>query len=287
MRQLIIASAFLLCALVPHANAQQATLDIYWIDVEGGAATLIVTPDRQSVLMDAGFNQEDERDAQRIQAAMADAGITELDYFIASHFHGDHVGGVPALAGRVPIKQFIDHGDSVEQDSERGGPAWDGYVNAAKGNRRSVVPGDELSLDGVELTFVTSNGEIPPRALEAHGPNSYCAGAFPGEEDSGENSRSVGYLLSLGEFQFLNLGDLTVNVRHELACPEYRLGVVDILQVPHHGNDIAPSAHGGGQSRRRRVEQWSSQGGQPRGVRGARGHPRSRGRLAAAPGAGH
>ena len=161
-------------------------------------------------------------------------------YFIASHFHRDHVGGVPALARRVPIKQFIDHGDSVEQDSERGGPAWDGYVNAAKGNRRSVVPGDELSLDGVELTFVTSNGEIPPRALEAHGPNSYCAGAFPGEEDSGENSRSVGYLLSLGEFQFLNLGDLTVNVQHELACPEYRLGVVDILQVPHHGNDIAP-----------------------------------------------
>ena len=78
MRQLIIASAFLLCALVPHANAQQTTLDIYWIDVEGGAATLIVTPDRQSVLMDAGFNQDDERDAQRIQAAMADAGITEL-----------------------------------------------------------------------------------------------------------------------------------------------------------------------------------------------------------------
>ena len=146
MRQLIIAIAFLLSALVPHAKAQQATLDIYWIDVEGGAATLIVTPERQSVLMDAGYDREDERDTQRIQAAMADAGITELDYFIASHFHGDHVGGVPALAGQVPIKQFIDHGDTVEQDSERHRAAWNGYLSVAKGNRRSVVPGDELSV---------------------------------------------------------------------------------------------------------------------------------------------
>ena len=238
MRHLTTVGALLISALGLDASAQQTTLDIYWIDVEGGAATLIVTPDRQSVLMDAGY--EGERDANRIQAAMEDAGVEDLDYFIASHFHQDHVGGLPDLAGRVPIKQFIDHGDSVEQGSEGGRVVWDAYLSAAKGNRRSIVPGDELSLDGVEFTFVTSNGEIPRQALGGHGPNSYCADAFPGEDDSGENSRSVGYLLSLGEFQFLNLGDLTVNVQHELACPEYLLSVVDIFQVPHHGNGVAP-----------------------------------------------
>jgi len=89
--------AFLGC----DGPAQQATLDIYWIDVEGGAATLIVTPARESVLMDAGWDRDDERDAKRIEAAMTDAGITEIDYFIASHFHGDHVGGVPASADRA------------------------------------------------------------------------------------------------------------------------------------------------------------------------------------------
>ena len=240
MRHLIIVSAFVLNAFGLQANAQQGNLDIYWIDVEGGAATLIVTPERESVLMDAGWNREDERDAKRIQAAMEDAGITDIDYFIASHFHGDHVGGLPALAGRVPIRQFVDHGDSVEQTSERGRPAWEAYLSAAEGYRRSIVPGDELSLAGVEFTFVTSDGRVPSQALQHNGPNMYCGDASPGEDDTGENARSVGYLLTLGDFEFLNLGDLTVNVQHELACPEYLLGVVDLFQVPHHGNGIAP-----------------------------------------------
>ncbi len=230
----------LLTPFGPSTQAQQATLDIYWIDVEGGAATLIVTPEQESILMDAGYNRPDERDAMRIQAAMTDARLTGIDYFIASHFHGDHVGGIPALAKRVPIKQFIDHGESVQQDQERGRVAWEGYLSAAKGKRRTVRPGDKLPLEGVELTFVTSDKEILSRPLAPQSANPYCQGALPGDDVSGENSRSVGYLMSLGDFQFLNIGDLTVNVQHALACPENRLGVVDIFQVPHHGNRIAP-----------------------------------------------
>ncbi len=123
MRQTLIVSALVLGFLNFSSSAQQATLDIYWIDVEGGAATLIVTPEREAVLMDAGWDREDARDANRIQAAMRDARIDEIDYFIASHFHGDHVGGLPALATRVPIREYIDHGDSVELDRERSIPA--------------------------------------------------------------------------------------------------------------------------------------------------------------------
>ena len=70
-------------------------------------------------------------------------------------------------------------------------------------------------------------------------PNPHCSGAPSGDDDSGENSRSLGYLLSLGKFQFLNLGDLTFNVQHKLACPKYELGSVDIFQVPRHGNAVA------------------------------------------------
>ena len=229
------------CLIGAAACAQQSeSLDIYWIDVEGGAATLVVTPAGESILMDAGWETDDERDAARIVAAMEDAGIQALDYFIASHFHGDHVSGLPALARRVPIGQFIDHGDSVEQDRERSVPPWEAYVATAGADRRTIVPGDELKLDGIDFRFVTSNRKVLNHGLTGSAPNLHCQGASPGEDLSGENSSSVGYLLSLGNFQFLNVGDLTVNIQHELVCPENLVGTVDLLQVPHHGNGVGP-----------------------------------------------
>jgi len=223
------------------ALAQGDTFDIYWIDADGGAATLIVTPQRQSVLMDAGFPRPDDSHAKRIVAAMEDAGIEGLDYFLASHFHGDHVGGAVALSKMVPIVEFIDHGDSVEQTTERGGPVWEMYLEAAEtGKRTSVGPHSILPLRGAEFTFVASDMNKLLRPLDPQGPNPYCEGANPGEEDTGENARSLGYVLTIGEFQMLNLGDLTFDRQHLMACPENLIGSVDLLQVPHHGIDIAP-----------------------------------------------
>lgn len=218
------------------AQSSIRPLQIYWIDVEGGSSTLIVTPAGESVLMDAGWNREDSRDARRIEAAMRDAGVTSIDYFIASHFHGDHVGGTPAIAGRVQINQFLDHGDSVEPDTERGRPAWEAYLSAAEGKRRTVRPGDTLSLTGADLRFVASNREVvQPAGASA---NEHCGGPMA-RDDMGENSRSVGYMLTLGDFNFLDLGDMTVDVQQSAACPVNRLGVVDLLQVPHHGQGVA------------------------------------------------
>jgi hypothetical protein len=168
---------------------------------------------------------------------MNDAGITGIDYFIASHFHGDHVGGLPALAARTSIGQYIDHGDSVEQELNRF--AWDAYLSSADGLRRTIAPDDELYLTGVEFTFVVSNRRILSHAVGRQTQNPNCDGVAAGADQPGENSSSVGYLLSLGEFQFLNLGDLTVDVQHQLACPRNLLGVVDLFQVPHHGDGVA------------------------------------------------
>jgi competence protein ComEC len=222
-------------------NQPRDTLDIYWIDVEGGAATLIVTPQRESILMDAGWGRPDQRDALRIQAAMQDANIERIDYFIASHFHSDHTGGVSALAERVEVGRFFDYGDSVEQHRDNSRQAFEAYLSVADGRRRIVEPGDHLPLKGLEFTFVTAHGAIPERSSsDLTGPNVYCKDADPVPEDTSENSRSIGYLLSLGAFQFLNLGDLTVSVQHQLACPENLLGDVDIFQIPHHGNGVAP-----------------------------------------------
>ena len=107
------------------ASVQSAgTLDIYWIDVEGGASTLIVTPGGQSVLMDAGFDGFNDRDASRIaRVVREEAGLKRLDHVLISHFHGDHAGGLAALAKRVEIGSFIDHGETVEKGAGRA--VWD------------------------------------------------------------------------------------------------------------------------------------------------------------------
>ena len=229
-----LAGAMLIVLPLTGLAQEPTNLDIYWIDVEGGAATLVVTPARESVLMDTGWPRTDARDALRIQAALNDAGIDRIDYLLFSHFHGDHVGGLPALAERVPIGQIVDHGDSVELSSARGQALWDEYIGFAADRRRSVVPGNKLPLEGLELTFVASHRELVD-TLEPQMPNPLCEGVAPPEPDMGENGHSLGYLLSLGAFQFLNLGDLTPDREHALACPENRLGVVDLWQVPHHG----------------------------------------------------
>ena len=233
---------FLVLTVAAHAVAQPArsSVDVYWIDVEGGAATLIVTPAGQSILMDAGWNREDARDAERIQAALRDAGVDSLDFFVASHFHGDHVGGRQALSERVEIEQFIDHGDSVELASERGSATWEAYLEVVGDRRRSIQPGDKLPLRGLEFSFVTAHGATLEQPLMPLGPNPHCGGSWPSPVESGENAVSVGYLLSLGAFQFLDLGDSTVGLQLKLACPVNKLGNVDIYQAPHHGNGVAP-----------------------------------------------
>lgn len=234
-----LAATGLAAFLVAHASVgayaqTPSTLDIYWIDVEGGAATLVVTPQGESILMDTGWARPDARDAERIQAAMHDAGVTEIDYLLLSHFHADHVGGLAALTERVPVALIVDHGDSVEQSSPRGLALWDEYVGLSRDRRRSIRPGDKLPLKRLELTFVASHRELL-ESLEPRLSNRLCDDADTPTPDEGENGHSLGYLLSLGAFQFLNLGDLTPDREHALACPENRMGVVDLYQVPHHG----------------------------------------------------
>ena len=215
-------------------STAQAGLEIYWIDVEGGAATLVITPDRQTILMDTGWPREDARDAERIRTAMQHAGVDAIDYLLFSHFHTDHVGGLAGLDARVPIRTIVDHGDSVEMDTERGGRLWQEYLRLAGDRRRSIAPGDKLPFTGIEFTFVGAHRELID-SPERRAPNPRCAGVESPEPDMGENGHSLGYMISLGAFQFLNLGDMTPDREYALACPENRLGIVDLWQVPHHG----------------------------------------------------
>jgi competence protein ComEC len=210
------------------------TLDIYFVDVEGGAATLVVTPEKESLLMDAGWRRDDDRDAKRIhEVATREAGLKKIDFFITSHFHGDHFGGLPALASLMPIGRFVDHGDRVGPPSAQ----WDVYTKLTEGKRWSVKAGEKIPLQAASVVIVASDGQLLSKPIHGGSTNALCTQAVLKEPDPGEDARSVGFLLSFGKFDFLDLGDLSWNKEHELACPENRIGNVDLYQVTMHGMD--------------------------------------------------
>ena len=232
---------FILVGLLA-CGLQARNLDIYWVDVEGGGATLIVTPEGQSLLVDTGNPAPDDRDAKRIFQAAQKAGLKKIDYLMITHFHGDHVGGVPALAKLIPIEHFLDHGDSIEAQDPRSGGAWAAYKTVAAGKRTTLKPGDKLPLKGLDATVISSNGQIIAAPVNGGGAaNPNCAGAVQHPADKTENQRSAGILLTYGKFRILDLGDLTWDVEMQLACPANKLGTVTLFQATHHGfvNDFS------------------------------------------------
>jgi competence protein ComEC len=215
--------------------AQTRTLDIYWIDVEGGAATLIIAPSGESLLVDTGFPGNDDRDAKRIQAAAMAAGLTRIDNLVITHFHVDHVGGLAALSKAMPIGKIWDHGESIEASQPNGAKLWQDYL-AAAGSRRTVVkPGEKIPLAGVDLTVVSANGEVISEPMKTGFVNKLCDGAERKPTDNTENSRSTGFLLTYGKFTFLDVGDLTWDRETMLGCPVNKVGEVSLMQATHHG----------------------------------------------------
>jgi competence protein ComEC len=225
-----------------HAAPRPNHLLIYSIDVEGGQATLFVAPSGASLLVDSGWPTPDARDARRIQAAMRDAGITRIDHLLTTHYHHDHVGGLPQLVMRVPVGQFLDHGPNRE-DSKITRDDFAAYLKAIQGKpRRSVDPGDTISIPGLTAIVLTENGQhidaVP--GIQAT-PNAYCAAEPKPPVDDSENARSAGILITFGKFRVLDLGDLTKANEIALVCPNNPIGTVDLYLVTHHGMNLSNS----------------------------------------------
>src|SRR5262249_33875703 len=129
----IIPMLIIAFTLIFAANSNAGPTDspkpllIYCIDVEGGQATLFLTPMGESLLIDTGWDGFGGRDADRIVAAAKDAGISKIDYVLITHYHSDHVGGVMQLAARIPVGAFIDHGDNMEKDNAPTMTGWNAY----------------------------------------------------------------------------------------------------------------------------------------------------------------
>ncbi len=233
-----------LAGVTQRAEAQpEKPLDIHVIDVEGGQATLMVTPSGESLLVDTGYVGFNGRDADRIASVVRQAGLSRIDYLVVTHYHADHVGGVPALAARVPIRTFVDHGPTVEQGDQ---PAllYQAYLaTRAKGRHVLARPGETLPIAGLDVRFVSAAGDLITTPLPGAGqPNALCRDYTSADSDPTENARSVGMVLTFGRFRMLDLGDLTWNKEHDLVCPNNLLGTVDVYLTTHHGLSLSGPA---------------------------------------------
>ena len=226
----------LLCVAAPAAAAKP--LQIYFIDVEGGQSTLVVSPSGQSLLIDTGWPGYEGRDADRILATARQAGLKQLDYVLITHYHRDHVGGVAQLADGIKIGTFVDHGPNLE-DSDVTRTDYAAYGRVIAGHAHVVVkPGWGLPMKGIEVRILASAGDVVGSPLPGAGvANPYCANEPAAADDNTENARSLGLLITYGHFRFLDLGDLTKKRELELACPNNLLGTVDLFLVTHHGSD--------------------------------------------------
>jgi competence protein ComEC len=240
--RMVLGFLLLLSAILPATAAPESThktLRVYFVDVEGGQATLFVTPANESLLIDTGWPGHEERDADRIVAAAKNAGINKIDYVLITHFHTDHVGGLPQLAAKIPINAFIDHGDNRESTDAETVKGWNAYqqlVASKKYKRITLKPGDALPVKGLHGVVVSADGVLIDHPLPGAGAeNASCKDAQNYPADQTENARSLGSLFTFGKLRILDLGDLTSDKEMGLVCPQNKLGKIDIYIVSHHG----------------------------------------------------
>jgi competence protein ComEC len=224
-----------------------SALNIYFVDVEGGQATLVVSPSGQSLLIDAGYAGFGGRDAERIKVAAKAAGVSRIDSLLVTHFHSDHVGGVPNLLEVLPVSAIFDYGGSVDDGGKYPADyaAAVAKIEKAKGTHRVLSPGDKIPVKGLDVTVVAAAGKTIQRAGQ---PNQYCSGLTPRKEgegdEMGENPQAVGVMIELGKFRFGDFSDITWNKELALLCPENKVGKLDLYLTTHHGGESSKAIWG-------------------------------------------
>ncbi len=252
---MLVAAAVFMWTTAAGSQARQAQqskpLDIYYIDTEGGKSVLFVSPTGETLLFDTGTGGDGNRDLDRILAVIkaANLPVQQLDHVIVSHYHGDHAGNAAALADKLPIRNFYDHGGwSVELQTNRA-VAFNAYREIRR--KAHVVvpkPGSKIPISGFDVTVVANAGELitsPVSGMAGAGsPNSLCRQFAPKIQDATpENYYALGTVIRYGNFRMLDLSDLTWNQEKDLVCPNNLLGTnFDVYNTTRHGTDFSGNA---------------------------------------------
>ncbi len=201
------------------------TLRIYHIDVEQGDSTLIVTPSGKTLLVDSGKNGH----GARIQAVMQTASVTQIDAFVATHYHEDHYGGIDDLVDAgVPVLESYDRGDKTFlPTSKKNEPTFQSYQRTVGEDAIHLTRGMSINLDPeITITCISSGGVVIGEANPT-----------PGHE---ENDMSLSLLISYRGFKLFVGGDVEQPTEAKIAARDLVMSV-DLYQANHHGSHSSSS----------------------------------------------
>jgi competence protein ComEC len=270
-----------LAALLTAALLPAKTFDIYLLDVEGGKSVLMISPSGESLLYDAGWPALQNREASvnRIVEAAQQLALKQIDYLVISHFDVDHMGDIPQLVSKIPVRHIVDHG-TLESNPNMTEPRYKAMIAGetkrfeeysavrAKVDHMVAKPGDKIPFKGIDVTVLSAGGQTIKQPLPGAGqPNQYCASnpQQPVIDRDVEDNLSVGLLFTYGKFRMLDLADLEAHNARELVCPNNLIGAVELYNVNVHAQfkGIAPELVNAIHARVMIVGNGAKKGGDP------------------------